>query len=62
MTDTARDVIARWTESNEREHAAIVHRLRSQGWDRGDALLEADSLMADRIERREKAKEARDDA
>ena len=41
-----------WTDADEREHAMIVHQLRSRGWDRLDAIEEADLLMAQRKERR----------
>ena len=34
------------------EHDAIVHQLRSRGWDRIDAEEEADRLMSERIARR----------
>jgi len=41
--------MSEWTDANEREHAAIVHQLRSRGWDRFDANEEADRLMSERI-------------
>lgn len=40
-------------QTYEEEHAAIIHRLRSQGWNRFDAMEEADRLMAERTMRRE---------
>lgn len=41
--------MAEWTQDDERFYQDIVHNLRSQGWERHDALEEADRLTAKHI-------------
>jgi len=38
--------------TEDEEHARIVDQLRRRGWDKHDAINEADSLMSERIKRR----------
>jgi len=45
-----------WTKEQEAEHAAIVDQLRRQGWDRLDAIEEADRLCYERELRRKGTK------
>ncbi|MBO9428714.1 hypothetical protein [Sulfitobacter sp. R18_1] len=43
-----------WTEKDQKEYDAIVDQLRRQGWDRYDAMEEADIKMSERKEHRAK--------